>query len=61
MTPDQTIARAGGRISPNWSLPFLEMRFKDGRITNGRNQRDMQIWYIFAQLNLRRRVGVMNS
>jgi len=37
------------------------MRFKDGRITNGRNQRVMQIWYIFAQLNLRRRVGVMNS
>ena len=61
MIPDQTIARACGEISPDSSLPFLKMRFKNGRKTNGKNQNDMQIWYIFAQLNLRRRVGVMKS
>jgi len=61
MIPAQTIARARGRISPDSSLPFLKIRFKNGRITNGKNQNDMQIWYIFAQLNLRRRIGVMKS
>jgi len=59
--PDQTIARACGKISPDSPLPFLKTRFKNGRTTNGKNQKDMQIWYIFAQLNLRRRIGVMNS
>lgn len=61
MIPDQTIARACGKISPDSSLPFLKIRFKNGRITNGKNQKDMQMWYIFAQLNLRRRIGVMSS
>jgi len=59
--PDQTIARAYGKISPDSSLPFLKIRFKNGRMMNGKNQKDMQTWYIFAQLNLRRRIGVMNS
>lgn len=61
MIPDQTIACACGKISPNSSLPVLKMRFKNGRMTNGMNQNDMQMWYIFAQLNLWRRMGVMNS
>jgi len=61
MIPDQTIARACGKTSPDSSLPFLKTRFKNGRTTNGKNQKDMQMWYIFAQLNLRRRTGVMNS
>jgi len=61
MIPDQTTARAYGKTSPDSSLPFLETRFKNGRTANGKNQKHMQIWYILAQLNLRRRVGVMNS
>jgi len=61
MIPAQTIARARGGISPDSSLPFLKIRFKNGRITNGKNQNDMHVWYIFAQLNLRRRIGVMKS
>ena len=44
--------------TPNW---LLKMRFKDGRMTNGRNHKNMQMWYTFAQPNLRRRVGVMSN
>jgi len=61
MIPDQTIARACGKISPDSSLPFLKTRFKNGRTRNGIGQKDMQMWYIFAQLNLLRRIGVMNN
>ena len=59
--PDQTTARACGKISPDSSLPFFNMMFKNGRTTNGKNQMVIQIWYIFAQLNLPRRTGVMNA
>ena len=61
MIPDQIIARACGEISPDSSLPYLKMRFKNGRTTNGTNQKDMQIWYISAQLNLRSRAGMMKN
>ena len=59
--PDQTTARACGKVSPNSSFPFLKVRFKNGRTMNGKNQKFMQIWYIFAQLNFRRRVGATKS
>jgi len=59
--PDQTIARAYGRTLPDSSLPFLKMRFKNGRATNGKNHKDVKAWYIFAQSNLRRRIGVTSS
>lgn len=61
ISPDQTMARACGKISPNSSLPFFNMRFKNGRMTNGKNQEYMQVWYTFAQLKLRSRTGVMKS